>query len=75
MGAQRRQVVAVQIRLKALLGGKRGQRLEHRPLVAGDAGDPHRGDRVARERLGVERPERSGAAASASMRPARLPSH
>ena len=53
MAAQRRQVVAVQVRIEPEAGRRPGEQLEHRALVAGDARHPQGGGGVADERLGV----------------------
>ena len=56
--AQRGEVVRVQVGLEPARGGQLGERLEHRPLVAGDARDPQDRRRVAGERAGIQGGER-----------------
>jgi hypothetical protein len=56
--AQGIEVVAVQLGLQAEPGRQLAEPLERRALVAGDARDLHERRDVARERVGVEAPER-----------------
>jgi hypothetical protein len=66
MGAQRGQVVAVQVGAQTEAVGELGEPLERGPLVAGRAGDLHERRRVGGQRSRVDHGVASSAAGSAS---------